>query len=157
MTELVIETTDKKSISISRDLIMKYSILVANVIEDDPEAKSVELNISSQHFDLIKEYIEHHGAGVEAGTPVPPIAIDWTLEKALPDKWDAEFLTRCQTSLEDHALIEFSNAVSYLGMDALVKKVTLAIAITLVATHGLQADKLATAFNKMVVKETQDV
>lgn len=139
---ITVNTTDDKEVMFDNSLARKYSNIIAALPAD---VSTVKLNINSKYMNLVKLYIEHHGAH-EAECPVPPLKISWEIKSVFKDPWDSEFFQNVLNLEKDEKLVHFLSAVEYLDMDIMLRKATLVVALNLVHQVGMDPDKLIEKF-----------
>jgi hypothetical protein len=100
------------------------------------------------HVRAIAEYTTHH-AVKETAPPAGPMTLKSTIASSFEDKWDVDFFTQLLVTETDPHLIKFQQTVDNFGMDTLLKKTSLVIAINIVARVGMEPEALATEFTRL--------
>lgn len=108
------QTSEKIKIRYSA---VKLSILIKTMCEGDIEATEFDIhNVAYHMLTKIVEYLEYHNG-------IPPAKIEkplksGDLKKAIPDKWDYEFINKFTKWSE---LCELLNAANYMDIKPLLK------------------------------------
>lgn len=120
--QIELETTDEKVFNVSINLAKKYFLSLSDHFERP--TTPFKLPIHSKDFEIIRDYINHHGES-ESILPVVVVNKDTDLKKILSE-FDYDLISKCIS--EDPILTSLSKSLDYLHMDNLIRKVGLYIA-----------------------------
>ena len=97
---------------------LKLSKLVSTAIENDKEAKELELDqVSPQTFEHIKNYLEHH-KGVAPEIIPQPLKSN-VMAEVCKDPWDAKFVDTLWEK-DKAKFYELTRAANYMHIDSLL-------------------------------------
>jgi len=136
-TAIIIDHNNKVKVEINKNLVMKYSKLIKNALEDDKETNELELNLYDKlliknensvfYFNKIIDYLTYYNNhdAYEIEKPVK-----YTLKEANVPEWDEKFLEMDTNNITNmRHIFNIYNIASYLEINQLFSLLAAAITV----------------------------